>query len=616
MGTILAKLRALLQNVFFWHNSGKQSTEFTPPHTHDRELVLQVSKPKRVPRLRQLRYAGLVFNTKEQRLLLGAALLFVLGALGIAWAIANDRLVRVPAEGGKIVEALVGAPKHINPLYANTNDPDADLNALVFAGLFKRVDGTSVVPDLVEYYEWSGDGKRLTVTLRSDVTFHDGTPITSDDVLFTLRAAKDPSWRSTYANALRDANFEHVDDRTVAITLKEPDIYILDALTIGILPAHVWMEVQASNAVLADANIRPVGAGPFKVRSFRRSSNGAILSYTLERYDAYHGIKPFISQIEFRFYPDRALALEALRGGQVNALAFIPGSDVTKVTKNEQLRYATLELPQETIAFMNVEHETLKESDVRQALEMAIDTNDVIEAQAGISHPVRGPYPFDDAADTTTSSETRLEEARKLLDGSGWKLREGSDIRMKPSSTTTTDDASDTKEFLLTITVADVPDLVRVAEVLQRRWSLLGAKVQLDIKNPNALAREVRQNHDAQILVWNILLNPSQDLYPIWWSGEAESGGLNFSNLKDRNVDSAIEEIRSATTTEALKAARKKVTAAIRARHPAVFLTRPAYGYVYSKEIQGVAESLKLGTPSDRFHDLPNWYVKTKWKWK
>lgn len=612
MSGFFSKLRARLQKIFFWHERGKRSTELTPPHAHDRALVLHTSEPKRVPRLRQLRYAGLVFSAKEQRILFGAIIVFILAVIAGAWAIASDRLVHVPANGGRITEALVGSPKYINPLYAQANDPDADLTALVFAGLFRRTNGTTVVPDLVERYEWSDNAKRLTLTLRNELTFHDGTRLTSDDVLFTLRAAKTPEWRSTYTNAFRDATFERIDDRTIAVVLKEPDIYILDALTIGILPAHIWQDIAPANALLAEANVRPIGAGPFTIYSFRRNPNGSILNYTLTRFEGYHGIKPFLEQIELRFYPDRSLAEEALRGGQVDVFAFVPSSNLIKLTKNEQLKYATLELPQQSIAFFNVNDAVLKDANVRQALELAIDRKEVVEAQAGISHPVSGPYPFMEAEDAATSTEELLERARKLLDKAGWTAPEGGEVRTKKTGTSTEEGVS---EFSLTLTVPDVPDLIAVADVLERRWSLLGANVTLSVEDPNALIARIPRDRDAQILVWNVLLNPSQDLFPIWWSGEAASG-LNLSNLKDRDVDDAIEAIRSATTTEALKVARKAVSEAVLARHPAVFLTRPAYGYVHTKKIKGVSDVIQIGTPSDRFQDVLNWYVKSQWKWK
>ena len=168
----------------------------------------------------------------------------------------------------------------------------------------------------------------------------------------------------------------------------------------------------------------------------------------------------------------------------------------------------------------------------------------------------------------------------------------------------------------LTVTVPDVPDLKAVADVLARRWSLLGARVAVEMEDTDVLISRITSERDAQIVIWNVLLNPSQDLTPIWWSAEAEGTGLNLSNLKDRNVDDAIKSIRTATTTESLKSARVNVRNAILARSPAAFLTRPAYGYVYDKRIKGVSEHLQIGTPSDRLFDIANWYVEMQWKWK
>lgn len=607
-------LRALLQRIFFWHGHGTPSTEFTPPETHDHALVLNVTESNKVPRWKQLRYSGLVFNIKEQRLLISAVFVFLLAVLASTWFLIKDDLIRVPAEGGKIIEALVGYPKYINPLYAKTNDPDADIAALVFSGLFRRTETNELEPDLAEKYEWSQDGKTLTITLREGLTFHDGMPVTSEDVLFTLRAAKNPAWRSTYISPLRDATFDRTDEKTIIISLKEPDIYILDALTIGILPAHIWQDVPATNALLADANIRPIGTGPFRVRSFRRNASGAILAYTLERFDGYHGIKPYLDQIEFRFFADHQSAEEALRGGQVNLLAFVSNQNIAKLTKNEQLHFSALELPQITVAFFRVDNDLLKESKIRQALELAVDRQAIIDAQAGIAHAIFGPYPFvETTTENATSSEDQLTQARKLLDEAGWTRPENGEVRQKKTSTSSTTPT----DLVLTITVPDVDDLKNVADVLARQWSLLGARVEVKTEAMETLLGDIEKTrNDSQILLWNILLSSTQDQYPIWWSGEATGNGLNFSNLKDKGVDDAIKAIRGTTSTEALVAARTRVSDAIIARHPAVFLTRPAFGYVYAKKIQGFSDSIQISTPSDRFTNVSNWYVKTAWRWK
>lgn len=613
MSSFLSRLRAVLQKIFFWHHGDRRSNEFVPEPGHDHALVMQVTSTPSVPRWRQLRYAGRVLSVRERRILLAMVLLFVV-AIGLAvWYGVRSQFISVPASGGRVVEAVVGFPKYPNPFYATTNDPDQDLVTLVYAGLFRRTNGTVVMPDLAERFEWSEDGKRLTIALRTEARFHDGYPVTADDVVFTLTAAKDPAWRSSFVNALRGVSVERIDDHSVAIILERPDATILDTLTLGILPAHIWQDVPPGSAHLADANVRPVGAGPFRVRSFTRDARGAVVAYTLNRNDQYHGTKPYLQQLELRFYPDQSVAEEALQGGQVDILAFVPGPETETLTEHGRLEASTIELPQETIAFFNVNDPLLKDVKIRQALSLAIDRDDVVQAQAGLASAVNGPFPFLTTEAPTSTAEERLEQARTILDTAGWTIPAHEELRVKKSSSTTT--ASSTT-LEITITVPDVSDLVGVADTLKRRWALLGAKTHLIIEPAETLARRIMTDRNAQVVVWNVLLSPSQDQRPVWWSGEATGRGLNISNLKDRNVDDTLDAIRAATTTEALAQARANFSQAVLARWPAAFLTRPGYGYVHTTLLNGVSEHLQLGKPSDRFNDVANWYVKTALKWK
>lgn len=610
MPGLIAKIRQFLQGVFFWHER-RESSEFTPSQAHDHALVLQVNESKNLPRWKQLRYAGLVLNIKERRVVFLTIIFLLLGITVTVWSIMQDRMVRVPSTGGKMIEAIVGSPKAINPLYAPTNDPDADLSSLIYSGLFKRNGWESIEPDLASQYQWSADGKQLTITLRNNVYFHDGVLLTADDVIFTLNAAKDSQWHSIYASSLRGATFEKQDDQTIIITLAEADATILNTLTIGILPVHIWQDITPSNAVLADASIRPVGTGPYRIRSFRQNANGAILAYTLERYHQYHGVQPFIDQLEFRFYPDHQSAEDALHGGQVDALAFVAGQQVARMT-GDQLKSASIELPQLTMAFINVNDPILKDVRVRQALELAVDRSTIADAQAKLAMPIYGPFPFSETTSNTSSTEENLATARGLLDASGWKITNNSDIRVKTSSATSTD----AKTLSFSITVPNIPDLISVATVLQRQWSILGVNVDLNIQTPESLLSSMDKTKQSSIIVWNVLLGPTQDLYPIWWSGETDGNGLNLSGLKDRDVDDAIKAVRVATTTQALNESRIKLSNAILTRHPAVFLTRPSYGYVHSNHIQGMTDHIKIGLPSDRFTEVSKWYVKTGWRWK
>jgi len=589
-------------------------TTFVAPPRADYALVVNATAPRKMPRWRQLRYAGLVFSGSEQRAIAFAAVIAVIAGSLTAYAFVQHRIARTPASGGKIVEAVVGYPKTVNPLYASTNDPDADLVSLVFAGLFRRADG-QLVNGLAETYEWSSDGKQLTLTLREGLTFHDGTPLTSDDVIFTFRCVKDPAWRSPFAGDFRDASFNAVNERTITVTLGSPDVSIMDALTIGILPAHVWGDIMPQNAALADANIRPIGAGPFKVTSYRRGSNGTITSYALERFDGFYGDRPFLSAVELRFYPDPTAAEDAVRGGQADAVAFVQGAKTKKFPKTA---FTSLDiiLPQETIAFFNVNDPILKDSRVREALLLAVDRDDVVNALGGFAAPVGGPYPEDPAAYAASSTEERLAAARKLLDAAGWTLAGDSDIRMRGTNATTTSSASSTPVLALTITVPDVPDLVDVANVLARQWSLLNARTTVTAEPSSSLLQKATGDRTVQIVVWNILLPPTEDLYSVWWSGEADGRGLNLSNLKDRDVDAAIKAFGTASSSSALADAKRNISNAILARSPAAFLVRPTYAYVFSKRVQGVSNRMTLSSPSDRFSGIASWYVKTSWDWK
>jgi peptide/nickel transport system substrate-binding protein len=613
---IIASLRDRIKKTLASREGRAASAQFIARPSADHALVVGATSPRLIPRWRQFRYSGLIFSGSEQRIIVAALLVFVIAGSAAAWMFARSRIARAPAGGGKVVEAVVGSPKGINPLYASTNDPDADLSALVFAGVLKRVDG-KLVNDLAESTAWSSDGKQLTVTLKDNITFHDGTPLTSDDVVFTLQSAKDPAWRSPYAGSFRDAAFDAPDERTVVITLGSPDASFEDALTIGILPAHVWSDVSPQNAQLADANIRPIGAGPFMVSSFRRGSNGALLAYDLTRFNGYRGEKPYLDDVEFRFYPDPASAEDAVRGGQADAVAFVSGGDVKKFPMTT-FATSSISLPEETIAFFNVNDAILGNARIREALALAVDRGDVVTALDGYASPIGGPYPDGPASAAASSTEERLAAARKLLDAAGWTIANGSDVRMRAgnASSTKTDAASSTSALALTITVPDVPDLVAVADVLAQRWSLLNARVTVSAEPANVLLQNISRSRTNQIIVWNVLLSPTEDLYPIWWSGQAEGSGLNLSNLKDRDVDAAIKDVGAAGTADALAAAKAKLTAAILARTPAVFLARPTYAYVVSKRVNGVSKSFDLLAPADRFQNITHWYVKTTWGWK
>jgi len=600
----------------FWRHAKDHSQEFKPRPHDDHALVLSVNKKALPPVWRQFRFIGRVFSRREWRLF-WLCLLGTLVTLGIGAAdLLRPHIAPVPASGGIITEALVGSPKLINPIYATMNDVDRDLTTLIFAGLFRLDQNLEPQPDLAESFQWLDNRKTLEVKIRADALFHDGEPVTSDDVVFTFQSLMDPTWRSPLLKAYRSIKVIRVDDRTVQFQLEKPDPQFLPALTLGLLPAHAWEDVTGATAPLAEANLRPIGAGPYKVSSFTRDSKGSILSFALKSFDGYRGPKPYIQEWHFRFYADHSQAVTALQNRQVDTLAFVPWGEVSSL-KDATIGTINLDLPQETVAYFNVKDALLKDARLRKALSLAIDP---VELRDLVGHAanVLTPFPFLEKT-ASTSSWTDLEGARTILSSMNWVIKEGDDVRtlakpvnpkQKPSATS----ASST-QLAFTIDVPDQPDLLQVAQYLKRRWSLLGAKTDIRVSDPETLLQKATDDRTSyQIIVFNTLLSPTQDLAPFWSSQATVDRGLNLSNLADRDIDTALDAVSSASSTEAVTAARLALSKTIMDQYPALFLLRPSYAYLISDHVHGAADQ-RISQPSDRLLNSWHWYVKTGWKW-
>lgn len=599
--TFFDRVRAFARRAFFWIFKKPKNDECAPETGEDHKLILSVIAPKRVPALRQLRYAARFLSASEKRWVAGAVAVLVL-SLGLALGnAARQHTYKVPAAGGILTEALAGEPKYINPLDAPANDVDQDLASLIFSGLF-RMNGMEPMPDLADSYSWSEDGKTLTVALKKNARFHNGDAVLADDVQFTIDSIQDPARTSPLAARFRNVKVIALDDFMVQFILEQPDITFLIALTVGILPATKWQDIPSTNARLADLNLKPIGSGPFQFKSFKRDSRGLIRSFTLKRFDDYYGNKPLIETLVFKFFPDRKQAEDALKADLVDSLSFV--SFKNPADGGSRWNSVQLELPQETVVFFNLKDKKMNDKKVRQALAGVLDRQEIVTAWPDRAAAVSEPWPFAVAS----SSALNLDEGRELLKSAGWILTEGSSIRALKTSTST--------ELAINIIVPNQPELTAVAEMLKRCWSLLGAKISIEPLAPEELVRRATRERDAQIILTNILLDSRQDLFPFWWSGQAADRGLNISGLADRDVDNALEAARRAVNVQELEKARRALAALIKRSTPAVFLARPSAPYYVSKKIQGVSPRLIISQPSDRFRDLTNWYIKTGWRWK
>ena len=167
----------------------------------------------------------------------------------------------------------------MNPLYANANDTDADLTKLVYSGLVRWDPNQGLVNDLAQEISLSDDQKTYTIRLRTDARFHNGEPVTAQDVFFTIGAIQDPNYRSPLAQSLRGVVMSVVDDTTITFQLEAPFAPFLSSLTVGILPANIWGEIAPKNTPLSAMNLEPIGSGPYSFANFAKDKRGVIRSY-------------------------------------------------------------------------------------------------------------------------------------------------------------------------------------------------------------------------------------------------------------------------------------------------------------------------------------------------
>ena len=293
-----------------------------------------------------------------------------------------SELGTVPVRGGIYVEGLAGNPQYVNPLLSHYNGVDQDLCALIFEGLAAFDEQSNVVPLLAESWEISPDGLTYIFHLRRDVQWHDGIPLTADDVLYTVRSMQDPEFQGI--PDLRDlwsgTQVEKLDDHTVRFTLATPFAPFLDYTTIGLLPAHLWREIPARLMPRAQLNTRPLGTGPWRLAELDA------LHAVLEPNPYYRGDTPYLEAVEFLFYPSHQSIYAAFEHGEVDGISRLLPGDLGWAAAREDLDVFSAPLAGFTAILLNLNNPNtplLQEKEVRQALLYALDRQELIQRAAG-----------------------------------------------------------------------------------------------------------------------------------------------------------------------------------------------------------------------------------------
>jgi peptide/nickel transport system substrate-binding protein len=428
---------------------------------------------------------------------------------------------------------------------APTSQPLATVNAILVADatsfmatqfVFESLIGQSVVdgnpaPGLADYWEYDADGVTYTFHLPENATWHDGTPVTADDVKFSYDSVLNEKVNSQYRDSVKGAlkSYEVVDDHTFRMVAVDKLVTFLTDAVSGVVPImakHLWENVAPDKwandpgSTGADA-ARVVGTGPFKFKESK--DNGNIITLVPNENYYVENARPNIDEYIIQVYPDEPSTIQALKTGAVDFQQTIEFSQVADLKQDPNLTVVTYHTgvfwyyltnldPAITPLFQDVK--------ARQALFYAIDRESLVKAITfGYAVVADGTQPVLSYAykpdEVRTKYRFDMDKAKQLMDEAGWKV--GSDgIREKDGAKFEVD----------WITIGGIPEYDTMLASIQQWWQELGVK--MTPKSVEfATLLDTQKSHDFRIMNLAFQWTPPWNQGPMFRC-DAYEGGFNY----------------------------------------------------------------------------------------
>jgi len=478
-----------------------------------------------------------MFMAKYRVAVVAVAILMVAGLSGCSGggesggdtgnAVTSDGTAK---SGGTVIRRLSSECKTLNWVLYTTLYENHVLRHL-YDPLVDVDEHMEFVPVLAESWDVSEDGLRITVRLREGRVWHDGRPITSHDIKFTMDRILDPAVpalnKEGYFGKLDQ--LEVVDDRTVVFVWKEPYAPSVFALTqLWPIPKHVYGQ---GDFLTHPANRKPVGSGPFVFDEWRTSQY-----ISLRRNENYHGKKAYLDRIIFKVIEDDATALNALKAGELDEMR-VTQIQWEKQTVDEEFlsRFQKFHfyVPSYNYLAWNNRSVWFRDPRVRLAMTLLFDRESInAKIYSDFARLVSGPFYVNSWAYDKSVKPHPFDprRARELLAEAGWTDSDGDGIR----------DQNGVKfEFQMLITSGS-NTAQQFALLLQEECAQAGIKVEIrQLEGSTFFDRVDKGQFDACMLAWYLDLDP--DIFDTFHSSMVPPEGLNHGFYSNARVDSLLE---------------------------------------------------------------------------
>lgn len=524
-------------------------------------------------------------------------------------------LVLIPRHSGSLSEGIIGRPRFINPIIAKS-DADRDMVALLYSGLLRATPEGEFIPDLAASYSVSPDGLTYTFILRDNIVWHDGEPITSQDVVFTIEKIRDPGLA---IKSPRRASWEGVlitapDAKTVIFHIRQPYAPFLENATMGIIPKHIWQNVSNEEFDVTYHNIEPIGSGPYRMdRIVEDKAKGLPQYYDLVAFTHYALGEPYITHMRIAFFGNNKELSRAYDDGAIEQMHTIEPLLAEELKKNGA-KIVESPLPRIFALYFNQSQQPLfADKAVRRALAQSVDKDEIVrEVLHGYGKPIDGPLPSLTEGATTPQGEGReeaLASARATLEKAGWTknggIYEKADKKKKKPTPL---------EF--SIALPDVTELRTAAELIKHDWEKLGARVTLKVFDQSTFAAEVLSPRKYDILFYGQITGRTPDPFAYWHSSQRKAPGLNVALYTNKQADKLLEGARKERDPVRRTTLLDKFVVEVNKDIPAIFIYSPHFLYAVGAQVMGINIG-PIATESERFLNVYRWYVASErvWRW-
>src|SRR6266566_3440791 len=466
------------------------------------------------------------------------------------------------------------------------------------------VNDKGFVPRLADHWTWAADSLSIAFHINPKAKWHDGVPVRSSDVRFSVASAKDSSLGSPVTPLITNIDSVSTPDSLTAVywfRARSPQQFYDAVYQLSIMPEHIWKGIPPTSWRASDAARNPVGSGQYRfVRWIPRAAVELAADTT-----NYRGV-PKLSRLIWSIAPDFNTALTRFLSGETDFFEQLRPENLPEVAKHPELRTRQYHALQYLFAQFNLRdpanharpHPIFGNRELRRALTMATDRATIVRSVYDtLALPALGPtvraYPTTDP--NLPQIPFDLAGARKLLDSLGWRAADTNGIRSRNG-----------RPLQFTLSVPSTSKVrVRLAVVLQEELRKAGVKVDVEqLDFPVLMEKERKRAFDAAIGQWSTQPSPGGVRGSWGTAGSRAASGNNYGSYENPVFDAYVDSALNSFDLGKRRAYFSKAYETIIQDAPAIWLAEPIPTVGYHSRLQ-----LVTLRPDAWWAYIPEWSI-------